>query len=138
MSDKHASNTEGKTLGRSVNLARGGDRLATFLERSPFRTPANDMRPTDADPAAARRFQSECLETVGQGARSDLSSILNGLATFTAGEWPDVGRATRRRDTAIGAFILSIDWRRGLFGLWMALDAVQLIYQEAQVPSCSQ
>ncbi len=85
------------------------------------------MIPTDADPAAARRFQSECLETVGQGARSDLSSILNGLATFTAGEWPDVGRATRRRDTAIGAFILSIDWRRGLFGLWMAAGFVWLV-----------
>ncbi len=85
------------------------------------------MSTTDADAVAARRVQGEGLGAVGQGARSELSSILEGLATFSAGEWPDVGRATSRWETATGAFLHSIDWRRGLFGLWIAASFVWLV-----------
>lgn len=74
------------------------------------------MSSTDADAVAARRIQGEGLGAVGHGARSELSSILESLATCSAGEWPDVGRATSRWETATGAFLLSIDWRRGLTG----------------------
>ncbi len=85
------------------------------------------MSSTDADAVAARRYHGVVLGVVGQGARSELSSILEGLATFSAGEWPDVGRATRRWEKAAGAFLLSIDWRRGLLGLWIAAGIVWLV-----------
>ncbi len=85
------------------------------------------MSATNIDAAAARRVQGERLGAVGQGARSELSSIFEGLATFSAGEWPDVGRATSRWETATGAFLHSIDWRRGLFGLWLAASIVWLV-----------
>ncbi len=81
----------------------------------------------DADAVTARRIQRDGLGAVGQGARSELSSILEGLATFSAGEWPDVGRDTSRRETAIGAFFPSIDWRRGFLGLWIATGIVWLV-----------
>jgi hypothetical protein len=80
----------------------------------------------DADAVTTRRYHGVDLGVVGQGARSELSSILEGLATFSAGEWPDVGRATRRWEKATGAFLLSIDWRRGLLGLWIAVSFVWL------------
>ncbi len=85
------------------------------------------MRSTDADAVAARRYHGVELGVVGQGARSELSSILDGLATLSAGEWPDVGRATSRWEKATGAFLLSIDWRRGLQGLWIAASFVWLV-----------
>ncbi len=85
------------------------------------------MSATDADAAAARRIQREGLGAVGQGARSELSSILDGLAAFSAEKWPDFGRATSRWETAIEAFMHSIDWRRGLFGLWIAASIVWLV-----------
>ena len=82
---------------------------------------------TDADAVAARRYHGVDLGVVGQGARSELSSILDGLATLSAGEWPDVGRATSRWETATEAFMHSIDWRRGLFGLWLTASIVWLV-----------
>jgi hypothetical protein len=82
---------------------------------------------TDADAVAARRYHGLELGVVGQGARSELSSILEGLATFSAGDWPDVGRATSRWETVAEAFMHSIDWRRGLFGLWIAASFVWLV-----------
>jgi hypothetical protein len=85
------------------------------------------MSATGADAAAARRVQIEGSGAVGQGARSELSSILDGLATFSAGKWPDVGRATSRWETATEAFMHSIDWRRGLFGLWLTASIVWLV-----------
>ncbi len=85
------------------------------------------MRSTDADAVAARRYHGVELGVVGQGARSELSSILEGLATISAGEWPEVGRATSRWERATGAFLLSIDWRRGLFGLWLTASIVWLV-----------
>jgi hypothetical protein len=81
----------------------------------------------DAEAVAARRYYGVGLGAVGQGARSELSSILEGLATFSVGEWPDVGRATNRWEKATGAFLLSIDWRRGLLGLWIAVSFVWLV-----------
>ena len=102
-----------------------------------IRTPANDlalassgMSPADADDAAARRVQREESGTVGRAARSELSSILDGLATYSARERPNVGHvnghAARHRETATGAFMLSFGWRRGLFGLWIAASFVWL------------
>ncbi len=85
------------------------------------------MSSTDADAVAARRYHEVELGVVGQGARSELSSILEGLATISAGEWPEVGRATSRWEKATGSFLLSIDWRRGLQGLWIAASFVWLV-----------
>jgi hypothetical protein len=82
---------------------------------------------TDADAVAAGRYHGVDLGVVGQGARSELSSILDGLATFSVGEWPDVVRATSRWEKATGAFLLSIDWRRGLLGLWIIASFVWLV-----------
>jgi hypothetical protein len=89
--------------------------------------PLVPLSATSADAAAARRVQIEGLGAVGQGARSELSSILGGLATFSAGKWPDVGHATSRWETATEAFMHSLDWRRGLFGLWIAASIVWLV-----------
>jgi len=85
------------------------------------------MSATGADAAAARRVQIEGSGAVGQSARSELSSILDGLATFSAEKWPDVGRATSRWKTATEAFMHSLDWHRGLFGLWIAASIVWLV-----------
>jgi len=73
------------------------------------------VSPTDADAVATRRNQSEDFRSAAQGARSELSAILEGLATFSAEEWPDVGRATGRVDTE--TFMPSINWGRRFFGL---------------------
>ena len=61
---------------------------------NPVRTPAieltlerRDVSPTDADAVATRRNQSEDFNSAAQGARSELSAILEGLATFSAEEW---------------------------------------------------
>ncbi len=85
------------------------------------------MSSTDADTVAARRYHGVDLRVVGQGARSELSSILEGLATFSAGEWPDGGGATSRQETATRAFLPLIDWRHGLLGLWVAASFVWLV-----------
>ena len=77
-----------------------------------------DVSPTDADAVATRRNQSEDFRSAAQGARSELSAILEGLATFSAEEWPDVGRATGRLDTE--TFMPSINWGRRFFGRCMS------------------
>lgn len=81
----------------------------------------------EAEAVAARRYYGVGLAAVGQGARSELSSILDGLATLSAGEWPDVGRAAGRWEIATRAFLRSIDWRRGILGLGIAATFVWLV-----------
>lgn len=81
----------------------------------------------EAEAVAARRYYGVGLGAVGQGARSELSSILDGLGTLSAGEWPDVGRTAGRWETATRAFLRSIDWRRGLLGLGIAATLVWLV-----------
>ncbi len=73
------------------------------------------MSPTDSDAVATRRNQSEDFGAVAQGARTELSDILKCLETYSAGQWPNVGRAITCRETK--AFMLSINWGRRLFGL---------------------
>ncbi len=74
-----------------------------------------DVSPTDADAVATRRNQSEDFRSAAQGARSELSAILEGLVTFSAVEWPDVGRATGRLETE--TFMPSTNRGRRFFGL---------------------
>ena len=97
---------------KTVNLSFGNPIRTPPIELTFERT---DMSPTDADAVATRRNQSEDFGTVARGARTELSDILKCLETYSAGQWPDIGRAISRRETK--AFMLSLNWGRRLFRL---------------------